>query len=345
MFFRKKSRDYFLNKGEQHFKKELSDQVDYVVNFQNKIELTNSDILSNNILSKESVPYKVKKYVSKNKENLLKIIAGIALTIEENEYKSVERALEKIKFTKLDRKKIDNLLSAQKTLSLSFNSLKLTMDIFLNINKRLKEGIESSKNIDRDKHTKELLKNSILVYELTGFIINYINSFGLNGINDMEEIKAEVFADIEQSRNKENLLHDDLRSKKDVSSDIKEMTLRASEDRLEALNLIERKWDEFNNKIESIRNGVSAVKHLIPDLKVIQANAERQIDVLQLIFTMQILESNLKLLQGIANIREIELAPLTPQDAAILLGLETQEISLDAIPLTCVQDKKKANVS
>ena len=154
MFFRRKSRDFFLNKGEQHFKKELTDQVDYVVKFQNKIELTNSDILSNNILSKESVPYKVKKYVSKNKENLLKIIAGIALTIEENEYKSVDRALENIKFTKLDRKKIDNLLSAQKTLSLSFNSLKLTMDIFLNINKRLKEGIESSKNIDRDNANK-----------------------------------------------------------------------------------------------------------------------------------------------------------------------------------------------
>ena len=229
--------------------------------------------------------------------------------------------------SKIDINKANRLITSQKTISSSFNSIKLSIDVFLKINKRIKEDIELSKGIDNNKHTHELLKNTVLVYELTGFVLDYISSFNLDGTKELADIKNEIFKEIEINRRKEHHLEMEINSESNQGSeDVKSNAIKAIKDRLTIYDMIESKWKEFYNKLNNINESIVQVKNIVPDLKIIQRNAERQIDVLQLIYTMQLLESNLNLLQGISSITKIELAPLTPEDACVLLGFDNFSI-------------------
>ncbi len=68
-----------------------------------------------------------------------------------------------------------------KKINLSFNSLKFTIDIFLRINEMIKQEIQVSRRKNPERYTRDLLKNSILVYELTRFVIKCIEDFELEG--------------------------------------------------------------------------------------------------------------------------------------------------------------------
>lgn len=339
--FRRKDRDYFLSKGEKLIERELESEASYMVKVQEQIELKNSEVLSSSIENSDTIPKKVKKFVAQNQENMRKVIMGIAIAAEENEYKSVDEAFRKIRFSKIDRQKTERLFDSQKKLTLSFNSLKLTIDIFLRINEMIKQEIQVSRRKNPESYTRNLLKNSILVYELTRFVIKCIEDFELEGITDLEGIRSEMLEEIENNRQKEIQQQMNLKQPNtNVSKNTQEIAIKASEDRLKILALIEKKWDDFMRKVKAVQNSIPDIKNLVPDLKVIQSNAERQIDILQLIATMQVLESNLNLLQGITSIREIELAPLTPQDACFLLGLENVEgIDLPSLPVPLASEE------
>ncbi len=98
--FRRKDRDYFLSKGEKLIERELESEASYMVKVQEQIELKNSEVLSSSIENSDTIPKKVKKFVAQNQENMRKLIMGIAIAAEENEYKSVDEAFKKLDLAK-----------------------------------------------------------------------------------------------------------------------------------------------------------------------------------------------------------------------------------------------------
>lgn len=320
--FGKKDRSYFVVRGANLVKQKLEDEAMHRMKIQEKVALRNSEILSGHIEISDSVPEKMKKMVTENKKNIRKVIESIASEAEENEYKLIEQSLNKMRFSKIDRQRLDNFFSSQKNLTLSFNSLKLVIDIFSKVNETVKQEIEAFKKVGREAYSQALLKHSILVYELTRFVINYIDSFNLQGVAELEAVEKEVLKDIHDNKDRELQQRKNLENNSsNVDLSVQKMAFRMSEDRLEILELIEKKWEDFFTKVRSLENSLPTIKNLSGNLKIVQSNAERQIDIIQLITALQVLDSNLTILQEIAGLKAIELEPLTPQDACLLLGL------------------------
>ena len=320
--FLDKMRDDFLNKGSMLVEHELETQVQEVIDVRKEYPLKNTEILSGEIITKD-IPKAIKKKVIAHQENLRKIIYATAQYIEENRFDDIDKAIKDIDLSKLEVNKIQNLVNAQKKINYSFQTLDAGVEIFSRVNQNLLDKIKNNDfeaNQDgKMKKTGAYLANAVLVFELTSFIIQHLNNFNLIGIDDVEAIEKSVLVDLE------NAEKDDEKLKKDAINasniDIKDNILKAIEGRDEVREVVRKKWKSFNEKIKSIENGVGKSLQMVEELKLVRDNARNQLDTLQIIATIQALEKNLEVFEGLAFMKKIELSPLNAKEASDLLGL------------------------
>lgn len=324
-----KDREEFLAKGSKVLESELKKEVDYALGLQNQleVELRNVEILSTSIVANKNLHENVKKQIRQYGENLQKILLATADFIEEKKFASVDEAVNALDLSKYDKNKISRLLAAQKNIAFSFQTLNVAIELFSRVNETLLEKIKQSGNAL--ENMKFRLQNAILVYELTQFVSNFIQEFGLVGSEDIETIRKEVFKDIERLKIADENLKAGL---KDVSKETTDMVLSDVKNREVGRDLVKKKWEEFDERIKSIQEGVGSVKKVIPDLQAIRDNAKNQIEFLQIIATIQVLQSNLEIIKNLSFIKNFALAPLTPEDACNLLGINVQQTNLIGHP-------------
>jgi hypothetical protein len=320
-----KDRDEFLVKGSKVLESELIQAVNYSTSLQNHldIELKNVDVLSTSILANKNLNENIKKQIRDYSDNLQKILLATTDFIEEKSFTSVEEAVSSLDLSKYDKNRISTLITAQKKISFSFQTLNVAIELFSRVNESLLEKIKESNN--NFESIKLRLQNAILVYELTQFISNFINEFGLVGIEDIEYIREDVFQDIERLNVADQNL---LSTLKNVRKETVDMISDDIKNREIGRTLVKKKWEEFNSRIKSIQEGIGSVKAFIPDLKAIRDNAKNQIEFLQIIATIQVLQSNLEIIKNISYIKKLAIAPLTTEDACNLLGIDIQQAKL-----------------
>ena len=326
------NREYFLTKADQLVREQLMEQVDKVLDLQRMVSLKSSEILSDSIAKSNSktIPKRIKAFVSGNSVIVRKIIEGVALEIKRNEFKTIDQVVNKMDLAKIDQIRITKFFDAQKSFNLSFNSLKLTIDIFMDLNNKILEELSNSS--DAAKNIRFRLQNAILVYELTSFVVEYIEKFELTGIDNIIAVKKEVFDDLDAN----SQLDSDIRASIERASDIstKESTLRDLENRKELRQSIKVQWDSFVDRINTAKSQVSSVKGFLNDLKLTRDNARSQIDILGLFAMTRLMKENISCIERISELRNMQLAPLTPVEACGLLNIsidsEYQSTTLDS---------------
>ena len=195
-----KDREEFLAKGSIVLESELKREVDHALGLQNQleVELKNVEILSTSLVANRSLHENIKKEIRQYGENLQKILLATADFIEEKKFTSVDQAVNSLDLSKYDKNRISKLLGAQKKIAFSFQTLNVAIELFSRVNESLLEKIKQSGSAL--ENTKIRLQNAILVYELTQFVSNFIQEFGLIGVDDIGTIREEVFHDIERLR-------------------------------------------------------------------------------------------------------------------------------------------------
>jgi len=314
-----KIRAEFLFKGKILMEKELEQEVDYVIRLRDEYPLSNTDILTDNIIMNKDLPSQIKCNIREYCENVKKIIHATTYFIEENKFNSVEDAISKTELSKFEKDRILNLLQSQKMINYSFQTLRVTIELFSKINENILIKIKNEcHSQDKIGQSKLYLKNAILVYELTNFLVNYIETFGLLGVNELRAIREDVFNDIEKNKRDDEELTNRLFQ---VSNEMRDSIMKDINNRKQIRELIKKKWNEFDTKIDSLNKGVASAINFLSELKVIRDNAKNQISVLQIIATIQVLEKNFEIARGLTFMNKISLAPLTPVDACNLLGI------------------------
>ncbi|WP_045212260.1 hypothetical protein [Desulfonatronovibrio magnus] len=315
----KSIREKFLLQGTELIKNELISQIDYLTDTQKKTELKNIEILSDNLVASEHINSEIKNKVLDYSANVEKIIYATAFYIEEDQYKSIDDKIAKLDLSKFDKNRIENLILAQKKLSGSFQTLTVVIDVFKQINEDILDQInDASAANESNNQLKLYFKNAVLVYELTNFAANFLNKFGLQGIDDFKTIRKEVFEDLEQGERK------DLELEKSLDEAPESLRLNTLDDinyRKEARTKVKERWKKIGQEISKLNERAKEAQKLVAHLEIIRQNAANQIDVLNLIATTKVVESTISAIKGVADISNFRLAPLDGNRACELLGI------------------------
>ena len=322
-------REQYLMKGTDLIHNELHNQADYVMEIQNDIRLKNIDTLSSSIIANRNINKSIKQAIQEYGNNIGKLILATAYYIDSIEYEDTDNKLGRMKLNKFDMHRLSGLLNAQRKLTLSFQTLSTTVEIFKRINEQLLSDIDNSPKATtpeaKMQKTKLYLKNAIIIYELTHFVTNRLESFGLEGIQDILDIKVEVFSDIEINKKNDEILQRQLEGR---NESLREATEKDLTERQRVRELIIKKWQNMLEQISSLQQKVGDAKGYIEDLRIIRDNARNQIDVINLIATTQVVQNTLQVIGGLSDIRNWAIAPLNEKTACELLGIGISETEI-----------------
>lgn len=318
------NREIFLNQGAALIKSELDDQASDAVNLKQQIELRNVDLLSTSLIANSSIHQNIKSLVKERSENVRKIIAATAYFIEEEKFKSVDQAISQIELSKFDQRRLADLVESQKKISLSYSTLSAVVEIFKRANKTILDDIRQLGFADdtykRLEKTNLYLKNAIIVYELTSFVIDYLSAFGLNGVDDLKKIQREVFTDIEKGKASDKELEKSLAK---ASDRLRPMMMAEIEQRNGFRAKVIQKWEDIMRQIEGQTSKAQEAKGFITDLKVIRDNSKNRIDILNLTATTTLVENSINIIGELASgIQDWELPTIDERTACELLNLE-----------------------
>lgn len=325
------SRDDFISKGAAVLESELQSQVEYEVALQNdqnlsqclQHEVRNIDILGSNLIANRNLPAKIRSNVQNYRDNLHKIIHGVAAFIEEQKFATADEAINNLQMAPFDRSRLERFYHSQKSLSLSIETLNVMIEIFSKVNHAILDKITEVKKQSQGANlTRLYLQNAVLVYELTDFVISFIENTGLGGMEDIELIKNETLEYIEETEIEDKGLM--ARSSQASRQATKDIVLKDIENRNQVRALARQKWSEFEKRIQELKKDANAVNLIIPDLELIQMNAQSQVKLLHIIAISQIVENNLDIVRSI-GIDGLAIASLTPEDACKMLGISSAQ--------------------
>ena len=317
-------RDDFLKQGAELIQGELNEQSDFTIGLQQDIELKNIDLLSTNILVNKNLNSTIKNSVKEYSENIYKILLATAHFIEKEQFKTVDEAINELSLSKFDKTRLVNLVDSQKNLSFSYGTLSVVIEIFKISNNNILNEISKVGSVDtiegRLNKTNLYLKNSIIVYELTNFVVAYLLDFKLNGLDEILTIKNEVFHDLKKSN------EDDEKLRKQAmkgNEQLKEMIISEINDRNNVREKIKEKWNIMISQIEGQKDTIKKAKGFVGDLTIVRDNARNRIDILNIAATTTLVENSINMISELSNnIQDWTLPPLDEKTACELLGLE-----------------------
>ncbi len=327
------ARKEFVSKGASFAQEVLNEQADYAISLKYDPQLaiiirSNQNILGDNIRTSSDLPKTIRSKIEAYSVELRSVIESTAAYIEKNKFESVEQAVEAIKLGIAEKENLQDILKAQRKLSLSFESVNIATDIFLIINQKLRDEL---KNISSSKETEKypdlLLKNAVLVYELTGFLINYLDKCSLSGISDIEKLKQDVENRLKAIEMNNQEIEEKVKGFQKNSEEVKSALNEVQEQR-KITKLCRDKWDSFDKRINDLQNGIEKIKNVIPTLELHQLTAKGRILTLDLIMVMRAFEANISLINTIADVKKFALEPFTVEDAQLLLGLSKKHTYL-----------------
>lgn len=263
----------------------------------------------------------VRKEVGRLQEKIRLVIEAVTQRIADRKYSSTEQAIEAMKLSKNERTKFDELLDNDKRVHISCQSLKVAVDVFLGLNKRIIKKIEESET-SNDKQTARrlILGNAIVVYELLDFIINYIESFKISGIDEINEIYNSACNENKRLLDKENEREKRANSEY-IIAEIREQILTDVKSRKEVISRLSEEWDTYIQTINEKKDKTATINENLPSLKLMRDNARGQIEVLQAALVLGVVKTNLGAIQSsMEALGKIELVTLSPDRIRILLG-------------------------
>lgn len=221
------------------------EQVSKVQDLRKKCPLDAIDIVSSNIDRNKNISNKIKTDLSLLHSKFNILINEVASTLEDASYKETKNIIDHMNLSYKDKTKSNLLIEADKKRLISIRSLNLTIEIFNEFNKNIEKELDNAintKNINSEKNL--LLINAIIFYELTDFLIKYINNFKINGIDELKRVYHLATIEIDNLKSNigklKNILHDQnvLQSEKDK---VREQ-INTSE---KAIQILENEWNKI----------------------------------------------------------------------------------------------------
>jgi len=314
-------RESLLAQGAEFVKSELLAQIDDALQVRSSVEIRESDLIADSLLVNKSVHREVKARVRERQENVRKLIAATAYYVEAEGRNAAAPSGD---LTPLQRGRLDKFRAAEREVRLSFGTLASVVEIYKRIHLSIRDEIERlPPNGDRRARANAYLKNALLVYELSDFVLRQLQSFEMSGIDDIRAIRDEIFAEIKQGRKADEEL---AKKTRQVSQEQAAAVLREIDDRSKFRAGIIRKWDEIMKRLDSTGDFQDEVEKILPGLEVTRDNARNRMQLLTLATTTMLVDEAVRSISGLASsLPEWELPRIDERLVCELLNLDLHD--------------------
>lgn len=287
-----------------------------------QLSIEDINLVSSSIAQNKRIDHAIQQQLGSLHTKMRVIIQEVAETIEYHKYQTAEEAIQEMRLSKAEREKVSHLVEADKELHASCQSLKVAVELFCNLNKKIVSQLENHHhNMTPNEEQKLVLANALLVYEITDFSIGFIESFELGGIQNIREIHNEMKRTIVLLRNEQK----DLRKKAEspnIESFLKQQVIQDIENRESAISVLETEWEGYMGTVEEMGEDIGYVRKKLPSLRLIRDNAKAQINTLAAVAVLQIVQSNIRAIEGaVLQLESLQLASLSADRVKRLLGI------------------------
>ena len=286
-----------------------------------QFSINDIDLVSSSIAGNKRIDQAVKLQIVSLHSKMATLIQEVANRIETEKYTSAEEAIEGMRLSMSQREKVSSLVAADKKLHTSCQSLKVAVEIFCDLNRQIVSRLENDGGMSPSEERKLVLGNALLVYELTDFSINYIEKFKLQGIQEIESIHKDMQRTISSLREEQKTLRKQSESA-DVEDFLREQVQKDITHREESITVLEKEWDSYMTTVRSLEGEIGDVSKKLPSLRLIRDNAKAQINTLAAVAVLQIVQSNIRAIEGtVFKLEKLQLASLSADRVKRLLGI------------------------
>ena len=296
----------------------LDEHIQSVLGVRARFPIDDDNLLSTRVGRQRALPAEVRNGLSGLHTQMRRVIQQVAVTIEQSRYRELDIALESIDAGFAERKRAAALVQADKELHVSYETLRLTVEFFSELNQGVLSRIRSETS--RRVESNMMFGNAIMILELTDFVIGFVSEFRL--ANDLDGLHAEAKKRVAEARSRQAALKQRMQRDDKVDPAVRATILEDIEDREGALLELEREWLTYVDGARGLNDLVREVRTMLPTLEVIRENAEIQILTLQLVAMLRVLTQNSDSIRGaVASLKGFRLARLSSGSVRRLLGI------------------------
>jgi hypothetical protein len=248
--------------------------------------------------------------------------------VEKHRVISYDDYTQRYELNAYDRLRVSSLVSSVRDINKSIQKIKFTVENFSRCNKFIISGLdECIAKGDFVGSKMFVLGNMLLIYELANYLINFLESFKLDGVDDILQLSQKELGKISTTMQALQKLKLDADSP-EIDPKVKEQVITNLNDREKSLETFKEEWDKYTAGINDVQSKVGNLKDKIPTLKLIRDNAQNQLDffeIMKIFGVMMVAETvrkNLDTLEIVTlPLDEIELISLPPHKVHALVGL------------------------
>ncbi len=295
--------------------------VDLILTTRRAHMIDDADLLTRRVKKAPVSPH-VRDEIKSLRRSIRTIIQDVAAGIENSNYLDSEEAIRKMPMSAIDQARATDLIASDKAIHISYQSLRIAVEYFASLNQQILGQIDGE--LDRDKESNMVLGNAILISELADFVLKFVRSFEVVGLDGIDEFHMATSERIAAARERQQRLGEQLQDPQ-IDGGVRDNMLEDIANRESALQELEHEWQRYRSDLSSLTAAVEEVQAMAPTLKVIRENAEIQIEVLQLISMINFLKRNTEAIRGTVDaLKGFRLAPLTPTRVRRLLGIAAE---------------------
>jgi hypothetical protein len=277
-----------------------------------------TDLLTARITSNRSLPEELRRSAAHLHNEIRRIVEQVARQIEDARYRKVEMAVSELDTGLRERERAKELVKADKAMHISYETLRLTVEFFGDLNQTVLRRIENE-SASPEHQSNMMFGNAIMIYEIADFVIGYIRTFRLG--DEHKVLHADAKERVQTARRRQTELERKLAAP-GIDPAVRDQTLEDIRIRTAAFDELDRQWERYMEEIQKLHALVDDVKGRVPTLEIIRENAEIQIMTLQLVAMLRFLQRSTDSIRGALNVLQgLRLAPLSSDRVRALLGV------------------------
>jgi len=319
------SSPFAIKQGVTKIENRLEKHLQRVLGVRKGTSVKNSSLVSDELTRHISpLHWHVRSKVANLRTELKKILWDIAAEHEKQRFAPLQKDFEKINgVSKRHLERGTEILENERQMFISYHSLFFACKACSEVNKNILSQIENERTcLKKDGNELELLlKNAIVIFEVTSLIVEMIQQFKLNGLKKFQSLRDTVLKELAEveSNSRRNVSQ---ANHPGIPLHQKEETIFRDQELKESTRLVRLQWHNFDGQIKSMQESAGVLAQRLPSLALTRDNAKVQLDFLELLAVTQMMNQNIQAIDGLANL-ELPLAPLSPDDVCRLIGLDS----------------------
>ncbi len=299
--------------GLQAIERVAESHLNEVISIREHYPIDDMDLLTTNISAIKDIPQNIRDRMSGFHKRVRVIIEKVAAQIEDRRYRVTEESIKDMKLSVNERSRVFSLIRAEKELQTSYGSLKTTVDVLTHMNDMILRRIEASeKSGDQAAERNLFLANSILVSELTDYVIRYVEDFQIKGVDEIMRIQRSEMKKLYDLQKTQSELKK--RARSSSSPDFQQTTLASISALEESVDVIRQEWESYTEEVRDMQGRIGPIMTRLYDLKILRDLAGMQIRVFEAAAAVGILQRNILALQdAMKGLEKLQLASLTPE--------------------------------